>query len=90
MAAVRLGLHVRALSTLASAAAAAVAAPAPVRAPLTDAFGRRHTYLRISLAEKCNLRCTWWWWSWPPRHRALLSICVGRVRQAGTACPRRA
>ncbi|PAA57863.1 hypothetical protein BOX15_Mlig002786g1, partial [Macrostomum lignano] len=25
--------------------------------PLTDRFKRRHTYLRISLAEKCNLRC---------------------------------
>lgn len=26
---------------------------------LTDSFGRRHTYLRISLAERCNLRCTY-------------------------------
>ena len=24
---------------------------------LTDTFGRRHTYLRISLTERCNLRC---------------------------------
>lgn len=24
---------------------------------LTDSFGRRHTYLRISLTERCNLRC---------------------------------
>lgn len=24
---------------------------------LTDQFGRRHTYLRISLTERCNLRC---------------------------------
>ncbi|KAG8039189.1 hypothetical protein G9C98_003496 [Cotesia typhae] len=24
---------------------------------LTDSFGRQHTYLRISLTEKCNLRC---------------------------------
>ena len=23
---------------------------------LTDSFGRQHTYLRISLTEKCNLR----------------------------------
>lgn len=22
-----------------------------------DSFGRRHTYLRISLTERCNLRC---------------------------------
>ncbi|KAG5457860.1 MAG: molybdenum cofactor biosynthesis protein 1 [Olpidium bornovanus] len=39
------------------AAAAALrdgAAPA-----LVDAFDRRHTYLRISVTEKCNLRCTY-------------------------------
>ncbi|WP_278020954.1 GTP 3',8-cyclase MoaA [Flavobacterium ginsengisoli] len=26
---------------------------------LTDSFGRKHNYLRISLLEKCNLRCTY-------------------------------
>lgn len=26
---------------------------------LTDSFGRKHTYLRISLIERCNLRCTY-------------------------------
>ncbi|KNC83650.1 molybdenum cofactor biosynthesis protein A [Sphaeroforma arctica JP610] len=26
---------------------------------LTDSFGRHHTYLRISLTESCNLRCTY-------------------------------
>ena len=26
---------------------------------LKDTFGREHTYLRISLTEKCNLRCTY-------------------------------
>ncbi|XP_054894755.1 molybdenum cofactor biosynthesis protein 1 isoform X1 [Poeciliopsis prolifica] len=29
----------------------------PFSAFLTDSFGRRHNYLRISLTEKCNLRC---------------------------------
>lgn len=29
----------------------------PFSAFLTDRFGRRHSYLRISLTEKCNLRC---------------------------------
>ncbi|XP_034531205.1 molybdenum cofactor biosynthesis protein 1 isoform X2 [Notolabrus celidotus] len=29
----------------------------PFSAFLTDGFGRRHSYLRISLTEKCNLRC---------------------------------
>lgn len=27
--------------------------------PLTDSFGRHHSYLRISLTEKCNLRCNY-------------------------------
>ncbi|KAI5633342.1 radical SAM superfamily domain-containing protein [Phthorimaea operculella] len=42
------------------AAVRASPAPAPVpepRAPLTDLLGRRHNYLRISLTERCNLRC---------------------------------
>ena len=26
---------------------------------LVDRFARRHTYLRISLTERCNLRCTY-------------------------------
>ncbi|XP_031436865.1 molybdenum cofactor biosynthesis protein 1 isoform X5 [Clupea harengus] len=29
----------------------------PFSAFLTDTFGRRHNYLRISLTEKCNFRC---------------------------------
>ncbi|GFQ00470.1 cyclic pyranopterin monophosphate synthase mitochondrial [Phtheirospermum japonicum] len=29
----------------------------PVSDMLTDSFGRLHTYLRISLTERCNLRC---------------------------------
>ncbi|XP_062325644.1 molybdenum cofactor biosynthesis protein 1 isoform X1 [Osmerus eperlanus] len=29
----------------------------PFSAFLTDSFDRRHSYLRISLTEKCNLRC---------------------------------
>ncbi|XP_037375555.1 molybdenum cofactor biosynthesis protein 1 isoform X3 [Talpa occidentalis] len=30
---------------------------APFSDFLTDSFGRQHSYLRISLTEKCNLRC---------------------------------
>ena len=26
---------------------------------LTDTFGRKHNYLRISLIDKCNLRCSY-------------------------------
>ena len=27
------------------------------RAPLIDRFGRKHTYLRVSLTDRCNFRC---------------------------------
>src|SRR5260370_39465389 len=27
--------------------------------PLTDAFGRRLTYLRVSVTDRCNLRCSY-------------------------------
>ena len=30
---------------------------AGVRNVLVDSFGRKHNYLRISLTERCNLRC---------------------------------
>eukprot|EP01147_Barroeca_monosierra_P004658 gene4659-8604_t len=29
----------------------------PITPTLVDTFGRKHTYLRISLTERCNLRC---------------------------------
>ena len=28
-------------------------------APLTDRFGRVHTYLRVSVTDRCNYRCTY-------------------------------
>jgi uncharacterized radical SAM superfamily Fe-S cluster-containing enzyme len=31
----------------------------PLKSALTDSFNRVHTYLRISLTERCNLRCTY-------------------------------
>ena len=36
-----------------------VQSPRPFSSFLTDRFGRQHTYLRISLTERCNLRCTY-------------------------------
>ncbi|KAJ1436506.1 hypothetical protein B484DRAFT_345022 [Ochromonadaceae sp. CCMP2298] len=45
-------------STSAQAQAEAQApTPAQPKGPLFDTFGRFHDYLRISLTEKCNLRC---------------------------------
>ncbi|KAF4548699.1 Hypothetical protein D9617_26g079140 [Elsinoe fawcettii] len=37
----------------------ALRAAAPFSDFLTDTFGRQHDYLRISLTERCNLRCTY-------------------------------
>ena len=39
------------------AMARAAAVPQPLDTALTDTFGRKHSYLRISLTERCNLRC---------------------------------
>jgi GTP 3',8-cyclase len=33
--------------------------PAPHDGPMTDGFGRRIEYLRISVTDKCNLRCVY-------------------------------
>ena len=32
--------------------------PAPSSGPLVDTYGRVATDLRVSLTDKCNLRCT--------------------------------
>ncbi|MFC5661868.1 GTP 3',8-cyclase MoaA [Kitasatospora misakiensis] len=37
----------------------AAAGPDGVVRPLTDGFGRVHTDLRVSLTDRCNLRCTY-------------------------------
>lgn len=51
--------------------------------PLLDRFGRQHKYLRISLTEKCNLRCVY---CMPnegiplmPKNDALTSSEIGRL-----------
>ena len=41
----------------AAEALARVADREQIRPVLTDTFGRHHTYLRISITERCNLRC---------------------------------
>ena len=30
-----------------------------MKSALTDSYGRRHSYLRVSLTERCNLRCSY-------------------------------
>ena len=31
----------------------------PTEGPLVDRFGRRHTYLRVSVTDRCNYRCVY-------------------------------
>ena len=33
--------------------------PLPTVGPVTDSFGRRIEYLRVSLTDRCNLRCVY-------------------------------
>lgn len=47
------------LATTTSPSAAAAAAAALHQGELMDAHKRHHTYLRISLTERCNLRCVY-------------------------------
>jgi len=42
-----------------SAVASISTGPAHPEHPLTDAFGRQLTYLRVSVTDRCNLRCTY-------------------------------
>lgn len=47
----------------------------PSDGPLVDRFGREHTYLRVSVTDRCNYRCTYCMpeegLPWTPRERLL-------------------
>ena len=49
--------------------------PLPRLPPLVDRFGRRHTYVRISVTDRCNFRCVYCMpeegLSWMPRSELL-------------------
>ena len=51
--------------------------------PLLDPFGRVHTYLRVSVTDRCNYRCTYCMpeegLSWMPRESVLSYEEIGRV-----------
>ncbi len=51
------------------------AGPAPVDGPLLDTFGRAATDLRVSLTDRCNLRCSYCMpeegLNWLPREQLL-------------------
>lgn len=56
---------------------------------LTDRFGRKHTYLRISVTDRCNLRCTYCMPAqgieWRPRNEILTYEEIIRVASIFTA-----
>ncbi len=53
------------------------------RAPLVDRFGRTHTYMRISVTDRCNYRCVYCMppegMTWLPRADLLTYEEVGRL-----------
>ncbi|WP_436841525.1 GTP 3',8-cyclase MoaA [Streptomyces hydrogenans] len=57
-------------------------------APLVDRFGRVHTDLRVSLTDRCNLRCTYCMpaegLDWLPRHDVLTDDEVVRLVRLAT------
>lgn len=57
--------------------------PGVTRAPLTDRFGRSHSYLRVSVTDRCNYRCVYCMppegLSWQPRSELLTYEELGRL-----------
>ncbi len=55
----------------------------PTEGPLVDAFGRAHTYLRVSVTDRCNYRCVYCMpaegLAWMPREHLLTYEEIGRV-----------
>lgn len=62
---------------------AAHAHPARRLEPLTDRFGRVHTYLRVSVTDRCNFRCVYCLpaegLSWKPRNSLLTYEEIARL-----------
>ena len=56
--------------------------PAPV-APLVDTFGRSHQYLRLSITDRCNFRCTYCMppegLEWTPKNQLLSFEEIERI-----------
>lgn len=74
---------VRSSATQTAQALAARAAGAPRSGGLVDTFGRQATDLRISLTDKCNLRCTYCMpaegMAWMPQSQLLSAAEVHRL-----------
>jgi cyclic pyranopterin phosphate synthase len=69
-------------------AAAIGAAAQPAQALLVDRFGRTHRDLRVSLTDRCNLRCTYCMpaegLAWLPTPELLTADEIARVVRIGT------
>lgn len=70
-----------------TATARPVDAPAVISAGLLDRFGRRATDLRISLTDKCNLRCSYCMpaegLNWLPKNQVLTGVEIARLVRIG-------
>lgn len=57
--------------------------------PLVDRFGRHHTYLRISVVDRCNLRCAYCMpheqMAWLPKNELLTREEIVRTAQVAVA-----
>lgn len=55
----------------------------PLEGPLLDPFGRAHTYVRVSVTDRCNYRCTYCMpaegLDWMPKEALLSYEEVGRI-----------
>ena len=60
-----------------------VGTPSPATSALTDQFGRVATDLRVSLTDRCNLRCTYCMpaegLAWMPKQEQLTDAEVSRL-----------
>lgn len=70
-----------------NAAARPANAPAAISAGLLDRFGRKATDLRISLTDKCNLRCSYCMpaegLNWLPKNQVLTGVEIARLVRIG-------
>ena len=62
----------------------------PVSGALVDRFGRRHTYLRVSVTDRCNYRCTYCMpaegLDWMPKEHLLSFEEITRIVRVMARC----
>jgi cyclic pyranopterin phosphate synthase len=62
----------------------------PASGPLIDRYGRVHDYLRVSVTDRCNYRCTYCMpaagLDWMPRHSLLTFEEITRIVRVAARC----